>query len=322
MTESRRPLFVTLGLLLALAGLALWALSLSGDELRARREARRQVAAALAEPERSPKVVELFRRARAVDPAYIACEKGASLSAGGRFAEAARHFDLCLEGDPALAAAHLAWADALLRARGREAYAEVRTRLRQFLETAGRGSADPGEIHAIEELLLDVEDLLADDSAGRAGPWTAEEIVTILSRDGPRGTSRYDGPRVPLRLGFRPGDADLGAAAREQLRDVAQALRDGLLARAVIQIEGHTDDTEATPKRARQALGQRRAEAVRDYLVRQLGIPRERLRVVGFADQYPLETSRTADSRAANRRVELVNLETKEPLLRDARRRE
>jgi outer membrane protein OmpA-like peptidoglycan-associated protein len=323
MPESRRPLILTLGLLLALAGLALWATSLSTKNLRERREARRQVTAALAEPGPSEKTVQLFRRARTVDPAYVACEKGMSLSADGQLAEAARYFDQCLQGDPHLAAAHRAWAESLLRARGREAFEEVRNRLRRFLETAEQESADPGEIHAIEELVLDVEDLLIEDSpAEHTGPWTVEELVDILSREGIRGSSRYDGPRVPLRFGFRPGEADLGAAAREQLRDVAKALQDGALARVVIQIEGHTDDTEAKPESARQALGTRRAEAVRDYLVREHGIPRERLKAVGFADQYPLEANRTAESRAANRRVELVNMETKEPVMRDARGRE
>lgn len=324
MPESRRSLILALGLLFATAGLALWGTSISTETLRDQQTARRQVTAALAEPEPSEKSAELFRRARAVDPEYVACQKGAALSADGLFAEAARHFDLCLQGDPDLAAAYRAWAESLLRARGPEAYEEVRTRLRRFLETAPQApAADAGEIQALEELALDVEDLLVEDNpADHTGPWTVQELVSILSREYIRGNSRYDGPRVPLRFGFRPGDADLGTAAKAQLQDVAKALHDGLLTRVTLQIEGHTDDTEARSENARRALGQRRAEAVRDYLVRHHGVPRERLKAVSFADRYPLQLNQTAESRAANRRVELVNLETKKPVMRDARTRE
>lgn len=323
MAESRTPLLLALGLLSILFALTLWVTSFPADTLRARDEARRQVTTALAEEDQPERASELFRRARAASAVYAFCEEGARLRASGLFADAAQRFELCLRGDPSLAAAHRAWAESLLRARGRPAYAKVRTHLRRFVDTTRQDPhADREEVRAIEDLILDVEDFLEEDAPGEhTEPWTAGEIVAILSREYIRGTSRYDGPRVPLRLGFRPGEAELGATARAQLRDVAKALRDGVLATVVIQIEGHTDDEEAKSRSARQALGRRRAEVVREYLVREHGISRTRLKVAGFADQYPLQTNSTADSRAANRRVELVNMETKEPLPEDARSR-
>jgi hypothetical protein len=61
-------------------------------------------------------------------------------------------------------------------------------------------------------------------------PRTADEVVAVLTRPPTRGLSRYDGPRLPLRFGFRPGDATLGRAAEVQLREVGRALRTARLA--------------------------------------------------------------------------------------------
>jgi outer membrane protein OmpA-like peptidoglycan-associated protein len=320
MAEGRTPLLLALGLLSILSALTLWSISVPADALRAREEARRQVTAALAEEDRPERATELFRQARAFDESYAACEEGARLEARGLFSEAARSFEACLKGDPGLAPAHVAWAEALLRGQGRPAYEEVRSRLRRFVATARQdGSADSATLNAAEELILDLDGLLAED-APEPRAWTADEIVEILTRPKIRGTSRYDGPRTPLLIRFRPGDADLGSADEEYLREVvAKALRDGSLVGVVIQIEGYTDSTEETSEAGRRELARRRAEAVRDFLIQRCGIPRDQLRVVGLGANYPLKPKSTAEDQAANRRVELYNLESKTALLRDAR---
>ena len=267
--------------------------------------------------------LELPRRVWASDATRAACEEGERLEARGLFAEAARHFETCLAGDPAQAAAWRAWAEALLRARGRPVYEEVRYRLRGFVATARHNPrTDQAELQEIEDLILDLEDLLEGESpADHSRPWTAAEIVEILTREGLRGSSRYDGPRLPLRLDFRPEDATLGQIAKEQLGKVAEALLSGLLMGVPIEIEGHTDSVEAGTEAGRRALARRRAQAVKDFLVRRHGIPAAQLRIKPLADLYPLKANSTTDGRAANRRVELVNMESKQPLLKDIRMR-
>jgi outer membrane protein OmpA-like peptidoglycan-associated protein len=321
MRERYGRVVLTLALLLLLFFLSFWGLAVSTRRLQGREEARRRVTAALAErnPERA---AELFRRARVFDRIYGACEAGSRLEKSGSFEEATESFRLCRDGDPDLVAAHLAWVESKLRAGGGPAvYPELRAHLRRVQEIfPGSPSADPEVLRSLEDLILDLEALIAHD-APREHPeaWTVDELVDILTRIQTRGRSRYDGPRVPLRLGFRPGGAVLGEAAEVQLRDVVRALRDGRLAKAVLQIEGHTDSFEAATEAGRAALGWRRAEAVRDFLARS-GIPRQRLRTRSLADEYPLASNDTLPGRDANRRVELFNLDEGAPLWKDVRK--
>lgn len=318
----RLGLSLTAGLLLLLGGLSLWG-TISARRVHERTEARQQVTEALSGNAGPERVADLFRQARSLDPVYAACEEGARLEAQGLFAEAAESFHRCLEGDPELLAARVAWAEARLRAHGQPAYEEVVPHLRLALEEArSAGQTDAAEIQRAEDLLLDIEALLLDDSpAGLPADWTAEDLVAILTRPDIRGLSRYAGPRAVLRLRFRPDDAYLGAEAREDLGRVALALKHTDLADAIIQIEGHTDNQEGGTKARRKVLARQRAEAAWGYLVRNQGVSPKRLRIAGFGDHYPLSSNETAQGRDENRRVELVNLETKAPLLRDARRR-
>lgn len=69
-----------------------------------------------------------------------------------------------------------------------------------------------------------------------------------------------------------------------------------------LTIEGHTDN-QGTPERNLN-LSQRRANAVRDYLVKK-GIPAGNLTPTGYGQQRPIADNSTATGRAANRRVEL-----------------
>jgi outer membrane protein OmpA-like peptidoglycan-associated protein len=69
-----------------------------------------------------------------------------------------------------------------------------------------------------------------------------------------------------------------------------------------LTIEGHTDNS-GNP-RANQLLSQKRASAVRDYLVKK-GIPESHLTAAGLGQEQPIGDNNTAAGKAANRRVEL-----------------
>lgn len=316
---SRWRLGLALALLLLLGAAAFRETTALPAVLHARDAARRQAAAALAlaRLDRPAEAMARLRQAAALHAAYASCAEGVDLERRGRFAAAAESFRLCGERDPELPAAQFAWAQALVRARGNEVFQETLLHLRRIRD---RPMA-PREHAAFDNLIGDLEDLLETESpASPLDAWTAQEILKILLRPTIRDASRYDGPRVPLQLHFRPGDTVLGAAAELQLSRVALALRDGLLAAAKIQIEGHTDSVEGGSEVRRRALAWQRAEAVRNFLVRRAGVPSGRLRTAAFADDYPLASNRTVEGRDRNRRVELVNLETKTPVPQDARR--
>ncbi|MFI5397740.1 MAG: OmpA family protein [Candidatus Binatia bacterium] len=67
-------------------------------------------------------------------------------------------------------------------------------------------------------------------------------------------------------------------------------------------VEGHTDGVGTDAYN--QKLSHRRADAVRQYLVKQ-GIPAKRITTEGFGKSRPVASNDTADGRAQNRRVEL-----------------
>lgn len=68
-----------------------------------------------------------------------------------------------------------------------------------------------------------------------------------------------------------------------------------------ISIEGHTDNTGKAA--FNQTLSGRRADAVKDYLVKK-GVDEARLSSSGFGQDQPIEDNKTAKGRAANRRVD------------------
>jgi OOP family OmpA-OmpF porin len=66
-------------------------------------------------------------------------------------------------------------------------------------------------------------------------------------------------------------------------------------------VEGHTDSRGSDVYN--QRLSDRRAHAVRDYLVSQFGIESSRVTAVGYGESRPIATNDTAAGRAENRRV-------------------
>ncbi len=70
-----------------------------------------------------------------------------------------------------------------------------------------------------------------------------------------------------------------------------------------VQIQGHADERGATEYNV--ALGNRRAEAVKDYLINQ-GIAPSRLTVVSYGEEAPLEGGSNERAWSKNRRAEFV----------------
>ncbi|MGB3399474.1 MAG: OmpA family protein [Candidatus Deferrimicrobiaceae bacterium] len=71
-----------------------------------------------------------------------------------------------------------------------------------------------------------------------------------------------------------------------------------------VTVEGHTDSTGT--KALNDHLSQKRAEAVRSYLVANGTLPEDRIFAVGYGPSRPLATNDTEEGRAINRRIDLV----------------
>jgi OOP family OmpA-OmpF porin len=88
------------------------------------------------------------------------------------------------------------------------------------------------------------------------------------------------------------------------LDEVARVLMEKTPA-AVVALAGHTDNTGT--ERYNDGLSARRANAVASYLTAQCGIPPNRLIVKGYGEGAPIATNDTAEGRAKNRRVEILD---------------
>ena len=133
----------------------------------------------------------------------------------------------------------------------------------------------------------------------------ASEIVKSLSRSFTRGQSPYKGPRVPLIIQFDFNSATIRPESAEQLREMAQALKNERLANSKILIEGHADSRGSADYN--QRLSDRRAESVKRYIVDNFALPQGRFKIRGYGEIRPLVPNDTREHRAMNRRVEFVN---------------
>jgi OmpA-OmpF porin, OOP family len=99
-------------------------------------------------------------------------------------------------------------------------------------------------------------------------------------------------------VNFATDKADLTADSRPILDGVAEGLKKhpGLK----VEIQGHTDGQGKPAYNLK--LSQRRAEAVRDYLISD-GVPADQLVAKGYGLTQPVDTNKTAAGRARNRRV-------------------
>lgn len=70
-----------------------------------------------------------------------------------------------------------------------------------------------------------------------------------------------------------------------------------------VEIQGHTDSVGS--EKYNMGLSKRRANAVRNYLIKRGGIAPERLTTVGFGETMPIAPNTTKEGRAKNRRVEI-----------------
>lgn len=105
-------------------------------------------------------------------------------------------------------------------------------------------------------------------------------------------------------FGFK--EAKLNDLAKQRLNDFANKLKAENKG-VYIEIQGHTDSLGTTAINLR--LSRERAQAVRDYLNQEAGIPLHRLAVAAYGESKPVADNKTKEGRSRNRRVVLVVLE-------------
>jgi outer membrane protein OmpA-like peptidoglycan-associated protein len=106
---------------------------------------------------------------------------------------------------------------------------------------------------------------------------------------------------IKQKVYFDTGKATIKSISFELLNQVAQAIQSN--AGMTVLVEGHTDSVGSNT--FNMGLSQRRADSVRDYLVRQ-GVDGDRLTAIGFGEEKPIDSNQTRDGREKNRRVEFT----------------
>jgi len=122
------------------------------------------------------------------------------------------------------------------------------------------------------------------------------EIAKLKAKKVPQG--------ILITLGdvlFDTARSDLKPGSLQNIYPLVAYLKE--YSETMVKIEGHTDTQGPSDYNAE--LSQRRAEAVRDFLVSN-GIAPERITAQGMGEDYPIATNSSAAGRQQNRRVEVT----------------
>ena len=124
-----------------------------------------------------------------------------------------------------------------------------------------------------------------------------EEIATIVK----------DKPKIDLEITFDYNSADISAKSIPSVQALGRALSNAELKGSTFVVAGHTD--AAGGEEYNQGLSERRADAIKKYLVDKFGINGSDLVTVGYGKSKLKDPSHPLAE--ANRRVQVVNMETK-----------
>lgn len=118
------------------------------------------------------------------------------------------------------------------------------------------------------------------------------------------GSAESEQPKVSMQLQFAFDSATLTAESMASLDNLSLALKSERLGNYGFRIEGHTD--ASGPEAYNQTLSERRATAVRAYLVEKHQVDPARLQIVGRGETDPLDVLNPYSG--INRRVAIANL--------------
>ena len=115
-------------------------------------------------------------------------------------------------------------------------------------------------------------------------------------------------PKIAVSILFEYNRAEISKASIAQMDEIGKALCSNTLKACTISIEGHADATGSDAHN--QSLSEKRSASVKHFLSSRFGIDAERLKTIGYGKTRPIDSNDTNAGRAANRRVELVNMGT------------
>jgi outer membrane protein OmpA-like peptidoglycan-associated protein len=113
-------------------------------------------------------------------------------------------------------------------------------------------------------------------------------------------------PSISITVQFANGSAELASQAAQALDNLGRALSNQALVDYRFRIEGHTDTVGS--REYNNALSERRAAAVVDYLANNFHIDRSRVEAIGMGKDGLLVPTADQTPEPRNRRVQVVNV--------------
>jgi outer membrane protein OmpA-like peptidoglycan-associated protein len=108
-------------------------------------------------------------------------------------------------------------------------------------------------------------------------------------------------PIVLEGITFATGKADITPESEQILMKALKTLT--TYPDISVEISGHTDNVGSA--KSNQKLSERRANSVRDWLIRQ-GVDANRITAVGYGEDKPIADNKTKEGKAKNRRIEFT----------------
>ena len=106
--------------------------------------------------------------------------------------------------------------------------------------------------------------------------------------------------KIAIGVLFATGKADIKEESTDDIKKLGEFMQTYPTTTTVI--EGHTDSVGSAT--LNKGLSQRRADAVRDYLIKNYNIDGNRIKAVGYGSERPVADNATAEGRQLNRRTE------------------
>ena len=130
--------------------------------------------------------------------------------------------------------------------------------------------------------------------------------LTVVNEEGGPVDVKKPVQKITLNIKYATGSYEPDAASKKVLEDLIVTMKN--YTKATVEVDGFTDD--AGSEQSNQVLSEKRAGAVKDYIVAG-GIEPERVTAKGFGEDpaHFVADNKTAEGRAQNRRVELVSSE-------------
>ncbi len=171
-----------------------------------------------------------------------------------------------------------------------------------------------------EDMALPVGSWLPDPDRNLGYAYTSQAITDGLTKPKPEPMQSQDlaqddlprtlsapGASVNIKVEFDKDKATIRPEYHANLDELGKALNSPELAGKTIGLAGHTDsDADAAYN---QTLSEKRAAAVKDYLVQNFGIDSDRLVTRGYGESRPLVPNDSPENMQKNRRVEVWIIE-------------